>query len=141
MMRNLQKELETWDGTYPEAWRPKPGEILVGFIENYDEGHTSYGPVRTVVVAEEETGRKLTLWLTSTVLLNLFRRHKPRPGERIGLKYLGKHPEKGYHTYRLLVDRPVVLDELTPLGGEEIEDEDPEKAEHPEKDESDDIPF
>jgi hypothetical protein len=137
LLRNLQKELETWDG-YPEAWRPKPGEILVGFIESYDVGHTSYGEVRTVIVAEEETGRKLTLWLTSTVLLNLFQRHKPKPGERIGLKYLGKDPEKGYHRYHLVVDRPA-MEELTPLGGEEVEDEDP-KGEDP-ADEDDDIPF
>jgi len=138
-MRNLQKELETWDG-YPEAWRPKPGEILVGFIDGYDTGHTAYGDVRTVVVTCEETNQKVTLWLTSTVLLNLFQRHKPKPGERIGLKYLGKDPEKGYHRYHLVVDRPVGLDELTPLGGEELEDEDHEDEDH-EKDEDDDVPF
>jgi hypothetical protein len=131
MMRNLHKELETWDG-YPEAWRPKPGEILVGFIESYDEGHTSFGPVRTAIIAEEETGRKWTIWLTSTVLLNLFQRHKPRPGERIGLKYFGKDEVKGYHKFHLVVDRPVGL-ELTPLGGEEVEN--PAEDEHP------DVPF
>jgi hypothetical protein len=35
MMRNLQKELEAWDG-YSEAWRPKSGDIPVGVIESYD---------------------------------------------------------------------------------------------------------
>jgi hypothetical protein len=91
--------------------------------------------VRTVVVTREENNQKVTLWLTSTVLLNLFQRHKPRPGERIGLKYLGKDQDKGYHRYHLVVDRPVLPEELTPLGGEEIEDEDPVK------DEDDDVPF
>jgi hypothetical protein len=116
-MRNLYDELASWEG-YPPAWRPKPGEILVGFIEDYDVGHTPYGEVRTVMVAAEETGEKVSIWLSSTVLLNLFDRHKPRPGERIGLKYLGKDAEKGYHRYRLLVDRPEAVD-FSPLGGEE----------------------
>ena len=83
MMRNLQKELEVWGG-YPEAWRPKPGEILVGFIESYDVGHTSYGEVRTVIVAQEETGHKVTFWLTSTVLLNLFNGTSRSPVSALG---------------------------------------------------------
>lgn len=118
-MRNLHHELETWDG-YPDAWRPEPGEILVGVVVEYDQGHTAYGPVRTVIIAGED-GRRVSLWLSSTVLLQLFQRHQPKPGERIGLKYLGKDPDKGYHRYRLLVDRPVTL-ELSPLGGEDEAD-------------------
>jgi hypothetical protein len=125
-MRDLQQELDGWDG-YPEAWRPKPGEVLVGFVDCYDQGHTSYGPVRTVTIIHEKTNTKVSVWLSSTVLLNLFQKHKPKPGERVGLKYLGKDKEKGYHRYRLVVDRPETF-ELTPLGGEEVvgdvEDED-----------------
>jgi hypothetical protein len=120
-VRNLFDELESWQG-WPEAWRPQPGDILVGFIDGYDVGYTSYGEVRTVIVTREETNQKVSVWLSSTVLLNLFQKHKPRPGERIGLKYLGKDREKGYHRYRLVVDRPEPL-ELTPLGGEEVESE------------------
>jgi hypothetical protein len=117
-MRNLQAELNTWTG-YPPAWRPKPGDVLVGFIEAYDIGHTPYGEVRTVMVATEETGERVSLWLSSTVLLDQFQRQQPRPGERIGLKYLGKDPEKGYHRYRLIVDRPPEAQDFNPLGGEE----------------------
>jgi hypothetical protein len=117
-MRNLQGELENWNG-YPPAWIPKPEDILVGFLESYDIGYTRYGEVRTVMVAEENTGDKWSIWLSSTVLLSLFDKHKPRPGERIGLKYLGKDPEKGYHKYRLLVDRPAEAQDFSALGGEE----------------------
>ena len=48
----------------------------------------------------------MAVWLSSAVLLSLFKRHKPRVGERIGLKYAGTHPEKGYKLYALVVDRP-----------------------------------
>jgi hypothetical protein len=116
-MRDLQGELEGWTG-YPPAWKPTPGAVLVGFIDGYDVGHTAYGPVRTVIITEEATNTKRSLWLSSTVLLDLFQRQKPKPGERIGLKYLGKNQEKGYHRYHLIVDRPETGD-FSPLGGEE----------------------
>ena len=77
-------------------------------------GFTSYGSVRTVIVMQEN-GERVSLWLSSTVLLGLFFRLKPKPGERIGLKYLGKDPKNHYHRYHLIVDRDV---DLTPLGGE-----------------------
>jgi hypothetical protein len=59
----------------------------------------------------------VSLWLSTTVLLDQFKRLRPRIGERIGLKYLGVHPDRGYHRYKLLVDREEPLD-FTPLGGE-----------------------
>jgi hypothetical protein len=120
-MRDLHRELDTWDG-YPPAWRPKPGDILVGFIDSFDIGHTSYGPVRTVIVTVEATNEKVSLWLSSTVLLDQFKRQQPQPREKIGLKYLGKDPDKGYHRYRLLVDRTEPLT-FEPLGGEGRNDE------------------
>jgi hypothetical protein len=118
MTRNLHDELESWNG-WPEAWRPDPGDILIGKIDAYDVGHTAYGPVRTVLLTQD-TGERVSLWLSSAVLLNLFEQHKPKPGERIGLKYLGKDEAKGYHRYRLVVDRPDSTD-FTPLGGETAE--------------------
>ncbi len=116
-MRDLHAELEQWTG-YAPAWRPTVGGTLVGYIDGYDVGHTPYGPVRTCTVTEETTNRKVSVWLSSTVLLDLFDKHRPQPGEKIGVKYLGKDAEKRYHRYRLIVDRPAVID-FSPLGGEE----------------------
>src|SRR5262249_19085667 len=116
-MRDLHRELDTWEG-YPPAWRPKPGDILVGYVISYDTGHTPYGEVRTVILAEERSNEHVSLWLNSTVLLDQFQKQKPRSGERISLKYLGKDAEKGYHRYRLVVDRLETEMDFTPLGGE-----------------------
>ena len=74
-----------------------------------------------MIVTEEATNRKVSVWLTSTVLLNMFQRRKPRPGERVGLKYLGKDVAKGYHRYHLIVDQPTE-EEVSALGGEEADD-------------------
>lgn len=122
-MRDLKRELDTWTG-YPPAWRPKVGDVLVAVIDGYDIGHTPYGAVRTCIVTEEATNTKVSLWLSSTVLLDLFNKHKPIPGEKIGLKYLGKDDDKKYHRYRLVVDRPTVVD-FSPLGGEDSEEGSP----------------
>lgn len=123
-MRDLKRELDTWTG-WPPAWKPKPGEVLVGFIESYDVGHTPFGAVRTVMIAQEATGEVVSVWLSSTVLLDQFQKQKPKPGERVGLKYLGRDEAKGYHRYRLLVDRPDEALEFSPLGGEDREESGP----------------
>jgi len=105
-MRDLRAELDGWDGTYPDAWRPRAGETLVGVVKNYTTAENQYGEVAVCTVSEEETGKAVAVWLSSAVLLSLYKRHKPKVGERIGLKYGGTHPEKGYKLYALVVDRP-----------------------------------
>ena len=117
-MRDLKRELDEFED-WPPAWRPEPGDVLVGKILRYDQGHTDYGPVRTVIV-ETDAGDRLSVWLSSTVLLNEFARLKPKVGERIGIKYLGMHAERGYHRWRLVVDREED-GAFTPLGGERNE--------------------
>jgi hypothetical protein len=122
-LRDLKHELDTWTG-YPPAWKPKAGDVLVGFIDGYDIGHTPYGDVRTCLITDEATNEKRSLWLSSTVLLDLFHKHHPTPGERFALKYFGKDSDKGYHRYRLVVDRPGGVD-FSPLGGEDREEASP----------------
>ena len=116
--RDLRQELEDWDG-WPAAWQPEPGDILVGKVLRYSVGEGSFGPVHTCLIEEENTGKRWSLWLSSTVLLRLFQRERPRPGERIGLRYEGKDPEEGYHRYLLLVDREETVPDFHALGGED----------------------
>lgn len=114
--RDLRRELDEWEDCWPSPWKPNVDEVLVGEILSYDRGFTPFGEVRTVII-RQESGEKVSLWLSSTVLLDLFRRYEPKVGEKIGLKYLGKDARKGYHRYRLVVDRDEAND-FSPLGGE-----------------------
>ncbi len=75
-MRDLRRELMEWDG-WPASWRPEPGDVLVGRVLHYDRGFTPYGEVRTCIV-EEDDGRRWSVWLSSTVLLDLFKRERPQ---------------------------------------------------------------
>ena len=113
-VRDLQTELESWDG-YPPVWRPAPGEVLVGTIEAYDKAHSPYGEVRTVTIRDEQSGERVAVWLSSTVFLQQFEQGQPALGDRVGLKYSGKHLTKGYHQYRLIVEREL---DFSPVGGE-----------------------
>ena len=105
MAKDLRKELEELEEEYPPAWHPEPGEILVGTIRRYDEGRTPYGQVRTVIIQDEETGERVSLWISGAVIRNEFDRLRPEPGERVGIRYLGKDQQKGYHKYKMRVDR------------------------------------
>jgi hypothetical protein len=86
-MRDLFQELEDYTGEFPPAWKPEPGDVLVGKVVRYDRGFTVYGEVRTVTI-ERDNGERVAVWLSSTVLLNEFAKQKPKPGERVGERLL-----------------------------------------------------
>jgi hypothetical protein len=128
--RDLERELREWDGTWPECWKPKPGDILVGTVERYSTGQTMYGPCRTVILRRDD-GERVSLWLSSKVLLSQFEQHQPRVGERVGVRYHGKHPERGYKRFSLLVDRDQPAEpDFSPIGGERDDTDDGFEWEH-----------
>jgi hypothetical protein len=98
-------------------WRLRPGEVLAGVIDQYTISETPQGLVRTVIVIEELTGKRVRLQLASTSLLALFAQQQPHPGEWIDVRYRWHAPGHDYHRWRLHMDRPAPLD-LSPLGGE-----------------------
>jgi hypothetical protein len=101
----------------PPVWRPRPGEVLAGVIDQYTISETPQGPVRTVMVTEERTGEPISVQLASTSLLALFAEQQPHPGARIDVRYRGHTPVDGYQRWRLVMDCPAPL-EWSPLGGE-----------------------
>jgi hypothetical protein len=86
-------------------------------IDRYTISYTPQGLVRTVIVTEARTGARVSLRLASTSLLALFAQYQPHPGERIDVRYRWNAPDQGYQRWRLLMDRPEMVD-FSPLGGE-----------------------
>ena len=109
--RDLYDELEEFTGEFPEAWKPKVGDVIVGPLLRYDSGMAEYGEYVIAVVQDEQSNRARAVWLLHTVLLGEFKKKRPKPGERIGIKRL-PDAEKGYKHYALRVDRdePAVPD-------------------------------
>jgi hypothetical protein len=104
-MRDLVQELQALEDDRPTTWSPAPGETLVGRVQSYETITGLYGACPAVIVAREEDGAPVTIWLSAVVLQSLFEEEQPQVGDRIGLRYLGLHPTKGYKRYALLVDR------------------------------------
>ena len=103
-MPNLYDKLESWE-EFPPAWKPSWGEILVGTVDSYDTWEGRYGTVKVVVVRDEAGGSLVSVYLSSAVLLQEFKKLCPRPGEMIGIRYFGKDVDRGYHKYKVMVQR------------------------------------
>jgi hypothetical protein len=116
--RDLRGELENDDGIYPESIILEPGQIITGTIVRYTSGTTAFGECQIAVLESEENDSLGSLWLYHTVLKNEFARLHPQPGERVGIKYFGK-TSKGYHLWKLIVDRPEKLPDFSSSATEE----------------------
>lgn len=105
-LRDLRAELESYDGTLPESWKPDPGDILEGILVRYEEMDAGHGPKKIAIIDEQATDKFRAVWLSPKVLFSEFEKHCPRPGEHIAIKRFADH-EKGYKVYKLVVDRDV----------------------------------
>ena len=105
--RDLQSQLDSWRDEPARAWRSRVGDVLVGELEGYHRGEGAYGPTWVAHVRDEKAGELRAVWLFHTVLLDEFRRLRPKPGERIGLRRLddGGQEDRRYRRYALVVDR------------------------------------
>jgi hypothetical protein len=135
-VRSLYDELEGWD-EMPPSWKPVPGEVLVGVVEGYDRYQGQYGEYRVCLLREATENSLLTVYLSSTVLWNEFAKIRPKIGETIGIKYLGKSEGNNpYHRYKVVVDREVDVNAF--FGAASASAPEPTT---PEASEDDDIPF
>lgn len=101
---------------YAPAWRPEPGNSVVGFVQEITLGTTDYGtyPIVTIV---SEVGERVAIHAFHSVLKDGLLRARPSIGEEIAVRYNGKRLPKGvnpkdkgakdkeYHDYRVIVNR------------------------------------
>lgn len=103
-----QRLEEEADRETPESWVPEQaGEQIAGELVRYERGTTAYGE-RIIAVLRTRQGRERSVWLLHAVLRGEFARLRPRPGERLLVRYLGrKKSDNGteYAAYKLVVDR------------------------------------
>lgn len=126
-MSSLEERLEA--GLAP-AWRPdkEDPDLIVGTVIEGTIGNNEYGSYPIITVELEDGSGQKAIHGMQTVLRNELIRQQPKPGERIGVKYLGEQPTKpgskfkSYTGYRVKVDRPTGID-WTKLGGDGPETE------------------
>jgi len=108
MPRDLRQELDEFDGQLPVSWIPAVGDILVGTVARYDSGTTHFGTYPICVVHDEQTGQEMSIWIFHHVLLDEFRKRRPKVGERVGVKRLQDAQTadgQRYRRYAVRVDR------------------------------------
>ena len=136
-MATIHDEL---DREFAPAWKPQPGDKLVGIVTDLSVRDGTYGqyPIITLRGGDGE----LAVHAFHEVLQNELGRVAPKLGDHIGIKYVGKDPDKGYHRYRVRRDGdesfdwgrfgdpdtaagsdvPADADGLPPRGGESDDD-------------------
>src|SRR5436190_3311625 len=91
---------EQLDREFAEAWKPAPGDKLVGKVVDLSERESAYGRY-PIVTVETAGGEEIAVHAFHEVLQNELARLAPSLDTVIGVKYVGKHPERGYHVYRV----------------------------------------
>lgn len=88
------------DRDFAAGWKPKAGDKIVGVVVDVTERDGSYGryPIVTIRV---EGGDELGVHAFHEVLQSELAKVAPKPGDELGIAYLGKHAERGYHRYRV----------------------------------------
>jgi hypothetical protein len=93
------------DLEFPEAWRPKQGDFLIGKVVSLDERDGEYGSY-PIVTVQRPDGERLAFHAFHTVARGELARLRPKTGDEIGIKYHGKDAERGYERYTMRIDRP-----------------------------------
>ena len=99
----------------PSSWQHAPGSEIIGTLVRYEKAQTKNGEKIVAHIRPDEGGPVVAVWLSATVLMSEFKKHRPRPGERLSVKRHADHPTKGYQVWSVLVDRPEVPSIEVPL--------------------------
>jgi hypothetical protein len=113
-MNELRTKLADDDGSMPERWNPDDteGTTLVGTLLRFETLVTKLGEGTLAVIEDADDGTVWGVLLGRTVLKKRFDTLQPKPGDTIGLKYVGfveprNKDSMGYHNYVLRVVRGV----------------------------------
>lgn len=109
---SMRTELAADDGSLPERWNPddEPGTTLIGELLRFETIVTEFGSSPVAVIQDEDDGTIFGVALFRSVLKKKFDTLEPRPGDVVGLKYIGLIPARNkdgrpYHNYAMRVER------------------------------------
>jgi hypothetical protein len=101
---------ERLDADYAEAWKPAPGDELIGKIIDLGRRTTEWGTYMIVTVKPED-GPPKAFHAYHTVAADALAQAYPSVGDEIGIRYLGKVVSEksqygGYQGYKIVVEHP-----------------------------------
>jgi hypothetical protein len=137
-MDSTERTLEDRLDSTAEAWRPEPGDKVVGVVADVDSRTTEFGTY-PIVTLRTDADEEIAVHAFHTVLKREFAKRPPRLGEGLGIKYLGKS-EKGYEGYRI-VWQDVAPTDWNRIGAEAEAEAALQGAEFEGEEPDDDVPF
>lgn len=98
------------DATYAEGWKPEPGDKLIGKVIALDQRDDAYSDgTYPIVTIRTDDDKELAWHGFHAVARAELAKQRPKVGERIGVKYVGKREggqgESGYAVWRVVVER------------------------------------
>ena len=128
--------------SFPEGWRPTPGDKLVGVTIGLETRTTEYGDYPIVTLRTDE-GRDFAFHAYHTVARRELEKLQPKVGDRIGIAYHGPHPTRNYERYRIVIARATGGDDESTSGdaGSRVPPQSPLDQPATTNDDDDDIPF
>lgn len=95
---------EEFDFDYAEGWKPRPGETLIGVVTEATVRQGNYEPYPLITV-RQDNGESRAFHAFHTVAANQIAELNVQPGDRVGIKYMGKLTTKdgrgSYEGYRI----------------------------------------
>jgi hypothetical protein len=93
------------DRDYAPAWRPEPGDKLVGTITDISERAGFDGEPYPIITVQTDDGSELAFHAFHTVAQTELAKLRPQVGDPLGVKYLGRvqseNSRASYHSYRV----------------------------------------
>jgi hypothetical protein len=90
-----------------EAWRPEPGDLVIGEVVELGERRGFAERPYPVVIVRTEAGEYVAVHAFHTVLKEELAKLEPRAGDRLGVAYHGlvEKGESRYELYRVALER------------------------------------
>lgn len=90
-----------------EAWRPEPGDVVIGEVVEVQERRGFAERPYPVVTVRTEANEYVAVHGFHTVLKEELAKLAPRPGDRLGVAYHGlvEKNESRYELYRVALER------------------------------------
>jgi hypothetical protein len=134
---DLRSKLAEDDGSLPERWNPddEAGTTLVGTLLRFETIVTEFGESQIAVIEDADDDHVWGVALFRSVLKKRFEMLAPKPGDTVGIKYVGyvdprNKDARGYHNYVVRVERSAVVPAAVTTA-----------ADAPSADDDDELPF
>lgn len=110
-----QAVMDQLDAQGARGWKPDEGDTIVGSIQKISASTPSKYGIYPIVLVMTEDGELVNLHCFHNVLRNRLLEQRPKVGERIAVKYVGREQGKNfdepYYSYSVVMpDRPVTDD-------------------------------